>query len=298
MTAFGVHTNIQDNDLNEVLAVAEHADRLGYDWFSVSDHFPGGVSNGSLESTTTQAAVACRTSRITCAVLVHGVPFRHPAVLATAATTLDHLSLGRAAIGLGIGGSADESRIYGFAFPSVSERLDMLEESVQYIRAMLHNEVADFSGTYFRVTGARNDPRPVQARLPIWIGTGGDRGLGIVARHANGWNLGHAPLPLFVRKRQSLLRQCAAIGRDPSEVKCAVNLGLAPTAEALTQQFGPATDRWSSASLVGTVEAVLDGIGTYVAAGADQINFYVRRPPYDLEYLEALAVALGLPSSQ
>ena len=179
-------------------------------------------------------ALAMETSRVQCGALVYSVGFRHPAVLAKAVTAIDLLSGGRAAIGLGAGWAEVEYNAYGIDFPSVGTRMDQLEECAACVRGLLHDEVTSFEGRWFTLREARNEPRPVQARLPIWIGGGGERRtLRIAARYADGWNVPFMSPETFGHKRRVLHDHCADAGRDPSEILCAVNVGLAWTEDSL-----------------------------------------------------------------
>ncbi len=170
--------------------------------------------------------------------------YRHPAVLANAIATIDHLIGGRADMGLGAGWAFNEYEAYGIPFPSTKVRLDILEEAVQCVRLLLREEeVSNFDGQYFQLKDARCEPRPVQAELPIWVGGGGEkRTLAIVAKWADGWNVPFISPEEFARKREVLAGHCATADRDVDDIKCAVNVGLAFTEESLKTQFGALAD--------------------------------------------------------
>jgi alkanesulfonate monooxygenase SsuD/methylene tetrahydromethanopterin reductase-like flavin-dependent oxidoreductase (luciferase family) len=149
--------------------------------------------------------------------------------------------------------------------------------------------VADFKGEHFTLTDARCDPKPVQTELPIWIGGGGEkRTLRIAARYADAWNVPFISPDDFARKRGVLASHCDAAGRDASTVMCAVNVGLAYTDESLRQQFGALADLIRPGVLTGSDDQILDALGRYAAAGADQINIAMRAP-WMTEDLERLA---------
>jgi alkanesulfonate monooxygenase SsuD/methylene tetrahydromethanopterin reductase-like flavin-dependent oxidoreductase (luciferase family) len=144
------------------------------------------------------------------------------------------------------------------------------------------------------MTGARNEPRPVQAKLPIWIGGGGEkRTLKIAARYADGWNVPFIGPDVFGHKRGVLHAFCAEVGRDPTQIRCAVNVGIARDEENLRQQFGAISDFVRPGVLTGSDEQMLDQIGGYVDAGADQLNISLRAP-FDMELLERFSAALKL----
>lgn len=290
VTVLGVHTNSQGKTLEDLISLWRAADDLGYGWISISDHFPGVIGAESNETVVTHAALAVNTIRARCAVLVYAVGFRHPAVIACAASTIDHLSGGRAAVGLGSGAMPRDYEIYGFPYPSTSVRTDMLEEGVQVVAGLLHEEVFSFRGNHFQINEARNYPRPLQERLPVWVGVKGEhRGLRIAARYADGWNLGFETLEVFVRKRKVLYRHCQEVGRDPQEVQCSVNLVL-----ARGDQSKGLSPNLANAALTGSVEEIASRVHQYAEAGADQVNFWLPFP-WDYESLATMASTFDLP---
>ncbi len=298
MTVFGVHAGLQNTDTDTLRALWRRIEDLGYGWISVWDHFYSAdmaAEGGScLEAVATHAALACDTSTVRCGSLVYCVLYRSPAVLANAIATVDQLSGGRADLGLGAGWHQPESQAFGIPFPSAKVRLDMLEEAAACIRSLLREERTTFSGEHFRLDDACCEPRPVQAELPIWIGGSGEkRTLRIVARHADGWNVPFVSPEQFAAKRAVLHRHCDDVGRDPGEIRCAVNVGLAWTEESLLHQFGGIAEFVRPGVLGGTDQEVLDRIGEYVENGADQVNIALRAP-FDAEALERLADALAL----
>jgi len=298
MTRFGVHTGLQHTSTGELRALWRRIEDLGFDWISVWDHFYGatGLADDSdcLEAVAMHAALALETSRVQVGCLVYSIGYRHPAVLAKAVTAIDQLSEGRAAMGLGAGWADVEYRAYGIDFPSAGTRLDQLEEGAEILRGMLHGDRTSFAGRWFHTDDARNDPRPIQSRLPIWIGGQGEkRTLRIAARFADGWNVPFVAPETFASKRDVLHRHCADVGRDPGEIRCAVNLGLAWSDESLRNQFGKLADTVRPGVLTGSVDEVVDRIGTYVEAGADQVNLALRSP-FDVEAIERFSAALQL----
>jgi alkanesulfonate monooxygenase SsuD/methylene tetrahydromethanopterin reductase-like flavin-dependent oxidoreductase (luciferase family) len=240
------------------------------------------------------AALALSTTKVRCGSLVYSVGYRHPAVLANAIATIDHLSGGRADVGIGAGWSQMEYDAYGIPFPSTGTRMDQLEEGIQVLRGLLHDETTTFDGKWFQLRNARNEPRPVQAKLPIWVGGGGEkRTLRIAAQHADGWNVPFISPEEFARKRDVLHRHCEDVGRDPGEVRCTVNVGMAFSDESLRVQFGNIAEMVRPGVLFGTEEQMLDRVGQYVDAGAEQINIAMRAP-FDPDALERFAKAVGI----
>ena len=298
MTLFGVHAGLQHTTADELRSVWQRIEALGFGWISIWDHIYGATGRpddaACLEAVAMHAALACSTTKVRCGSLVYSVGYRHPAVLAKAITTIDQLSGGRAEMGIGAGWAQVEYDAYGIPFPSPKVRLDQLEEGIQCLRGLLHHEVTSFRGNYFSLNEARNEPRPVQPKLPIWIGGGGEkRTLKIAAKYADGWNVPFIAPADFARKCTILDQHCDTVDRPASEIKRAVNTGLAWTEESLQQQFGAIADFVRPGVLTGSDEQVLDTIGRYVDAGADQVTLALLCP-FDLEALERLSVALGL----
>jgi F420-dependent oxidoreductase-like protein len=297
MTVFGVHAGLQNTTIDTLRSLWRRIESLGFGWISIWDHFYSatlGDDPDCLEAVATHAALACETNRVRCGSLVYSVGYRHPAVLANAICTIDQISGGRADIGLGAGWSQIEYDAYGIPFPDARVRLDQLEEAIQCVRSLLRDDSTDFDGRWFQFRDARCVPKPIQTELPIWIGGGGEkRTLRIAARFADGWNVPFIDPETFARKRSVLRQHCAAVDRDPAEITTAVNLGLAWTEESLRQQFGGLADFVRPGVLHGSDEEVIDRIGQYVEAGADQVNLALRAP-FDEDALDRFADALGL----
>jgi F420-dependent oxidoreductase-like protein len=283
--------------MEELVDLWRRIEGMGFDWISIWDHFYAADLTGDPtchEAVACHAALAASTERVRCGSLVYCVGYRHPAVLAKALATIDHLSGGRADLGLGAGWSQVEYDAYGIPFPPAGQRLDMLEEAATCARGLLHDETTTFDGRYFRLTDARCVPGPVQPRLPIWIGGGGERRtLRIAARLADGWNVPFVSPEQFAGKRDVLHRHCEDVGRDPAEIRCAVNVGLAWREEDLEPQFGNLRMAVRPGVLMGSDDEVVDRVGKYADAGADQVNIAVRAP-WDPDGLERLAAALKL----
>ena len=296
MTVYGVHAGLQNTTTEELRGLWRHIEELGFDWISIWDHFYSatlGDGANSLEAVATHAALACDTERVRCGSLVYSVGYRHPAVLANAICTIDHLSGGRADLGLGAGWSQIEYDAYGIPFPPVKVRMDQLEEAVQCIRGLLRDEVTTFEGQWFQLHEARCEPKPVQAELPIWIGGSGERRtLRIAAQWADGWNIPFVGPDTFAHKRNVLHGHCADVGRDPAEIRVAINLGLALDDDSLRQQFGRLADFVRPGVLMGSDQQVLEQVADYVAAGADQVNLALRAP-FDRDALTRFATILG-----
>ncbi|HRE02036.1 MAG TPA: TIGR03560 family F420-dependent LLM class oxidoreductase, partial [Ilumatobacteraceae bacterium] len=277
MTIFGVHTGLQHISYADLRGSWRRIEEFGFGWISIWDHFYRATGRPDdamcFEAVAMHAALAAETSRVTVGALVYSIGYRHPAVLAKAITAIDHISGGRAAMGMGSGWAETEYLAYGIDFPPPKVRLDQLEEGIQIVRGLLHDEVTTCAGEYFSATDARNEPRPVQAKMPIWVGGAGEkRTLSIAARFADGWNIPFVAPEVFAHKRGVLHEHCERVGRDPGEITCAVNVGLAFSEESLHAQFGELASWVGPGVLTGSDEQVIDRVGQFIDAGADQVN--------------------------
>jgi hypothetical protein len=298
VTVFGVHTGLQNISMPELRALWRRIEDLGFGWISIWDHFYAATFKADdaycQEAIAAHAALAADTSRVRCGSLVYCAGYRHPAVLANAMCTIDQISGGRCDFGIGAGWAKVEYDAYGIDFPGVKDRMDILEESIQCVRSLLTEDVSNFAGKYFSLTDARCEPKPVQSRLPIWVGGAGEqRTLKIAAKYADAWNVPFVSPETFAAKRGVLHRHCESIGRDPAEVRCAVNVGIAWTEDSLQAQFGALAEGVRPGVLTGTEQQVIDRIGEYVSAGADQVNLALRAP-IRVEEIERFSAALGL----
>lgn len=298
--SLGVHAGQQNQTMDEMRALWRKLDDAGVDWISAWDHFyeapPKGGTEPHFEALTTLGALAAETRHARIGCLVFYVGYRNPGLLAKAATTLDHISGGRFELGIGAGWHIWEAVAYGYAFPDIGTRLDMLEEAAQIIRRMLTEERTTFSGKHFQVDDASCLPLPVQDRLPIWIGGVGEkRTLKIVADHADGWNAAYLDPEEFARVNAVLNHWCEDEGRDPATLKRAVNvtfnMGLDEKAvtrqrQLLWQDWGDAAERVEGGALLATPDRAVERLLEYVEAGADEINVALRAP-WDGEALDA-----------
>jgi F420-dependent oxidoreductase-like protein len=206
----------------ETLAIARHAEATGWDGVYYADHFmpnDADVSAPVGECWTTLAALAAAVPRIRIGPLVTGNTYRHPAVLAKMAATVDIISGGRLVLGLGAGWQENEHRAYGIEFSTVGGRLSRLEEACHVITSLFANRRTTFAGRYYQLTDAPLEPKPVQSPVPLLIGGGGEqRTLRIAARYANEWNVWGTP-EVLARKGQILDRYCEELGRDPRTIR-------------------------------------------------------------------------------
>lgn len=298
--SLGAHVGQQNLAMDELRATWRRLDAAGLDWISAWDHlYEAPPADGTIphfEAVATLAALALETTNARIGCLVFYVGYRNPGVLAKAAVTLDHLSGGRFELGLGGGWHQWEAEAFGFDFPSVGTRLDMLEEATVLIRSLLTKERTTFHGTHFQAVNASCLPPPVQEHLPIWIGgVGENRTLRTTARLADGWNAAYIAPEEFGRLNKVLDHWCEVEQRDPDDIERSVNLlfmasadssAAAAAAAAFDSQWGEMADRVRGGALMGTPDQVVDRVLAYHAAGADLVNVALRAP-WDDEALEA-----------
>jgi len=295
---FGVHTGPSNTTTTELIELWQQIEAGPFDWISIWDHFyaADGTSPVNLEAVAVHTALAMSTSRVRVGSLVYCAAYRHPAVLAKAMATIDHLSAGRCEFGIGAGWAGFEFEAYGMEFRRVGHRLDVMEESLRCIRALLRHEPTErvsFEGEHFSLANAACEPVPLQSALPLWVGGGGERRtLRICAELADGWNVPFISPDAFASKREVLASHCADIGRDPHEIVCSINVGCARNEESLQRQFGVTADFVRPGVLVGSTLQMVDQLGRYIDAGAQQINLAMRAP-FELAALEAISDAIG-----
>ena len=221
---FAIKTSPQHTEWPDILEVWKAADRMDF-WESgwLFDHFYPIFSDSTgpcLEGWTALAALAQATERMRVGVLVTGNVYRHPAVLANMAATVDIVSNGRLELGLGAGWNEEECAAYGIDLPPLKERFDRFDEALEVVVGLLTNTTTDFAGRHYVLQGARCEPKPVQERMPLWIGGSGEkRTLRIVAEHATGWNTFHGDPAEYRHTLDVLERHCEAVGRDPGEIR-------------------------------------------------------------------------------
>jgi F420-dependent oxidoreductase-like protein len=296
---FGVHTGLQNTTTAELRSLWRRIEDAGFEWISIWDHFYAADATVTAEGTTSGAvcheavaahtALALNTTRVRCGSLVYCVAYRHPAVLANAMATVDHLSGGRVTLGLGAGWHQGEFAAYGIPFPPAPVRLRMLDEAIRCVRLLLTVEVADFEGEFFRLRDARCEPKPVQERLPLWIGGGGERvTLRIAARHADGWNIPFVTPEVYRHKVAVLEEHCAHAGRDPATIEKSVNLTLAWSEQELRDRFGGMADWIRPSALTGSPAEIVERVAAYRDAGARWVNLALRAP-FDADALDRFA---------
>jgi len=285
--------------------VAGRIEASGFDSLWADDHLladEGDWSDPKLEGWMTLSAWAALTSHVRLGLLVGANTFRNPGLTAKLATTLDHVSDGRAILGLGGGWFEREHDAFGFDFgASFGERLDRLDEAVGLIRRLLDGERVTHEGRFYTLRDAVCAPRPIQARLPILIGGSGPRKtLLTTAHYADLWN-GYGE-PARIADRDAILRaHCAAIGRDEREIARTVSIDVVirDHAEEALRTYGEIAGRHGLAGRVGSDGQAQDltlwgppatiaaGIRAYADVGVSEV-IWIFRDPFDLETIERL----------
>ncbi len=275
---FSIKTSPQYTTWEDMLAVWQTADDI--EVFTGAwnfDHFyPINVPDTTgpcMEAWVTLTALAQATTRLRIGTMVNGIVYRHPAVLAKMASTLDIVSNGRLELGIGAGWNEEECNAYGIELGSLTERFDRFEEACAVLQGLLTQETTSFDGNYFNLTEARNNPKPLQKpHPPICIGgQGPKRTLPLVARYAQHWNFMGQGTAKFLERKSQLDAECAQIGRDPSEIWIStsvwVGTDLAPgeVAQLAAKQFDN---------------------------GVNEVLLYLP-PPHDPNVLEPLAHAIA-----
>jgi alkanesulfonate monooxygenase SsuD/methylene tetrahydromethanopterin reductase-like flavin-dependent oxidoreductase (luciferase family) len=244
---FGLDIAQQRMPWSEVAGRAQFADELGFDGIWGFDHFQPMYGEGPgecFEASTTLAAWSGITERVRLGVLITGMTYRHPAVYAAEAITIDHASGGRLELAYGAAWFDKEHTELGIPFPALKARIDAYEEALQILRGLLTTDGFTFEGEHFQVRDATLRPRPVQQpHPPIWIGASGEkRMMPIAARNADVWHSWGTPESMG-RKSERLSAHAERAGRDPAEIARASSLSLEDDLDTIAANI----DAWEKA---------------------------------------------------
>ena len=257
----------------DVLALAQHVERTGWDGVWYADHFMPNAPDTSTpwpEAWTTLAALGAAVPRVRIGTLVSGNTYRHPAVLAKMAATLDHITGGRAVLGLGAGWQENEHQQYGIPFYTTAERLARLDEACRTIKLLFTETKASFDGRYYQLTDASLEPKPVQRPLPLLVGGGGEKKtLAITARHADEWNV-WGTVDILQHKMSVLDRHCAELGRDPREIQRSA-VALLFMSEDKTFLDRMRGNKIPQPAIIGTPDEVRETAQRYAAIGVNEL---------------------------
>ncbi|HEU5374402.1 MAG TPA: TIGR03560 family F420-dependent LLM class oxidoreductase [Ktedonobacteraceae bacterium] len=258
---FGIKTTPKQTTHEALLEIWREADTHSlFEHAWISDHFMSlgnDPSGPCLESWTLLAALTAQTQRLRIGVMVTGNTYRHPAVLAKMAATVDIIAHGRLNFGIGTGWSEQEHRAYGILLPPPGERIRRLDEACEMIRRMWTERTVTFAGRYYHLHEAYCEPKPVQRPTPPFaIGADGDQTLRVVARHADIWDCSVETPAEYQRKSALLDTYCAAIGRDPTTIQRSRHIATDPA----------------------NLQAALEETRAFIEVGATHLIYHVPVP--------------------
>ncbi len=226
--SWGVKTAPQHTTYDAMLKVWQEADDTpAFEHAWLFDHFSpiqGSLDGPCFEGWTLLAALAAQTSRLRLGLMVTGNTYRHPAILAHMAATVDVISNGRLDFGIGAGWNEYEHTSMGIPLYAPGERIRRLGEACEIIRQLWTQHLTDFEGRYYQLKEARCEPKPIQKPYPPFVigGSGEQLTLRVVAQYADIWNAMPATVEDFRHKLDVLHGHCAAVGRDPQEITLSV----------------------------------------------------------------------------
>lgn len=257
-----------DNDRApaDLLEEVRTAEATGWHGVWLADHYMPNTGDATpargdaYECWALLPALAAITERLRVGTLVSPTSVHHPALLAKRAATIDWLSGGRMVLGLGAGWQINEHHAYGIELEPPGKRVSRFEEAIQIVRSLLSAEATTFHGEFYNVTDAPCDPKPIQAPLPLLVGTRSPRMLRITARNANEWNTWGTP-EVAAGRRAGLLEACDAVGRDPATIWTSVNVLLDLDAETAPP---------GRPALAGSAQHLADQVGRYAELGFDE----------------------------
>ena len=298
---FGVQTGQQFASWPEIVRIWQRAESLGYDTAWTYDHFVAVMMDPfdpCLEAYSCLAALAVHTRTIRIGALVTGNTYRHPAILAKMATTVDVISNGRLEFGIGAGWYQPEHEMFGLHFGTARERCERLDEALCVVRALWAEPQSTFEGRHYQIDAAIAEPKPVQRpHPPITVAGAGERRLlPVVARHADAWSSFGSP-DVYRRKIEVLRRYCEAEGRDCDAIEKGVLVptaitddlsSAAPLVQGYAMYQGLREEEACSWMLLGTVDDVCRQIDAFIDAGVG--HFVVTLSPYNFDVFERFAL--------
>ena len=283
----------------DLCAAVELVESLGWHGVMVEDHFMadgggfGAVSDPRFEVTSVIAALAMATTTLRLAPLVMSATYRHPAVVANWAASIDHISGGRFTLGLGAGWQLNEHEQYGIDLGTPGERIDRLDEYCTVVRSLLEQPTTTFHGRFFELNDAWCEPKPVQSRLPLLIGGKGDRMLRLVARHADMWNMWALP-SVFAERSTVLDAACDASGRDSRLIRRSTQ-ALVYLTDSKSNAASFIDAAGGRAAFAGTPDQFAELAAQWRAAGVDELvipDWHLGSGAKRAEALEAITSAL------
>lgn len=292
---FGVHIGAQNATVEELRALWKWLDSAGVDWISLWDHLyeapPAGGTQPHFEAFSMLGALAVDTSRARIGCLVFCSQYRNIGVLMKGAISVDHLSGGRFELGMGSGWHDQEAAAFGIDFPSQGDRFKVLEGQLSAITKWRSGERVTQTTPGVQLTDASMVPG-VMGKMPLWIGgLGPKQTLRMAGAYADGWNAAYANPSQYKELNGILDDWCVKAGREPSAVERSINLSyglsnddIGAVKSQLEKQWGAASERIISGSLLGRPEDAMEQIAPFIDAGAQMVNIAIR-PPWNQELL-------------
>ena len=290
---------------DQLLAVAQTAERLGFDAFFRSDHFlvmgGGDGAPGPTDAWVTLGALARETSRIRLGTLVTSATFRLPGPLAVTVAQVDQMSGGRVELGLGAGWYEAEHHAYGVPFPALGERFEKLEEQLAVVTGLWSTPVGEtfsYSGRHYEVAGSPALPKPVQRPVPVIVGgKGATRTPRLAATYASEFNIAFVPVEVFTQQRDRVAAACEAIGRDPASLTYSAGVVVCCGADEAefarrAAAIGRDPEELRQQGAAGVVDEAAATLRRWRDAGAERIYLQVLDLD-DLDHLELLAHAVA-----
>jgi alkanesulfonate monooxygenase SsuD/methylene tetrahydromethanopterin reductase-like flavin-dependent oxidoreductase (luciferase family) len=259
---------------SEILDLATYVESVGWNGFWLPDHYMSNTPDNStsleptLDCWTVLGALAVAVPNLQLTSMVSPLTIHHPVVLAKRVVTVDHISNGRAVMGLGAGWQVNEHRGYGFELREPGERVTHFIEAIRVIRELLDNERSNFEGQWYTLTDATFEPKPVQSPLPILVGTKSPRMLRTVARYGNAWNTWGDP-GLVATVTERFMAACEKESRDPASIRRSAQ-ALVFITDSDAQRDELVAKVGGDRAIIGSSAEVVDVMAQYAAAGLDE----------------------------
>jgi F420-dependent oxidoreductase-like protein len=291
-----------DRLFEKLVEIATAAEESGFSSVTVMDHLHqippvGPRTNYMLEGNTILAGIAARTSTITVGLLVGGVTYRNPALLAKITTTLDIISGGRAILGLGAAWFEEEHDAYGFEFPRLGVRFEHLRDALHIARLMFTEEEPSFEGKHHSISNVLNNPRPLRGDIPIMIGGSGEKKtLRLVAEYGDACNVFAQDVDQFKHLMSVLQGHCDDVGRDFAEITKTTmrRIVIADTEDAAKAKLDAAgvPEQMRPMFVAGTADQVAEHVSELVDAGVEGVTVGMV-DVHDLDAVRQVGETLG-----
>ena len=303
MADLGLMLESQENlNWDTLFSITEKVEQLGFESLFLSDHLTSVKGNKQLDSIAlwpALTALAMRTERIKIGPLVCSMTFRHPVQLAKMSSAVDHLSVGRLELGLGAGWYEEEHVMFGVDFPSMHQRLELLEEGIQLIKVLWSGQSSNFAGQHYQLSDAEMHPAPAQSNVPLIIGGMGNTTLKIAATHADEWNSYYVSIDTYREKSQIIDGHCDSLNREPGTLRHSlmtpfvignndqeIDSHIASNRTVFPSLPGSLKDWHESGFIGGSPQQLIDQMSAFQEAGVSRFilehNSYHDQSPLEL----------------